>query len=273
MPISALEYSQRLAVLMSLQEGSLASLRALSDKCAVLQTSVGCGPKPSEWLALYDPSSGFLRIRQRSLFSTTGGPGTELCQDWSRSGMICGGMYFPRPRLVRDICENDSSSSLPTVTSNDGLKRGEAYWKEKRESDDMGSWNQGDTLPRKIAKLLPTLVSADGKRGPDYARANREGSGGDDLVTTLAKLLPTPTTRDYKDTPGMARTATNKDGSERNRDDQLPRRIYAGESVQATGGMRLTPEFQCWLMGYPPNWLKPLRDALATRSSRKCSSP
>ena len=75
-----------------------------------------------------------------------------------------------------------------------------------------------------------------------------------------ASLLPTPTTRDYKDTPGM-QTIT-EDG--RKRLDQLPRMIFADESTAPTGGMKLTPEFQCWLMGYPPSWLKPLRDALAT---------
>ena len=108
----------------------------------------------------------------------------------------------------------------------------------------------------------------------------------------------------------MARTAT--DGRER--DDQLPRRIYGemlptpkansnqacsmsvhteskgtsfdcpslhtkvrqtfeAESVTSEtanlGGMRLTPEFLCWLMGYPPDWLKPLRDVPGTQSSRK----
>ena len=153
----------------------------------------------------------------------------ELCQDWSRAGMIVGGMYFPLPRLVPDILESESCSSLPTP------------------------------------------VGADGARGPDYARANRPGSGADDLVTTLARLLPTPTARDFKDTPNMATTA--KDGRER--DDQLPRRIYGDESTKTggatRGGMRLTPEFLCWLMGYPENWLKPLRDVPATQLCRKSS--
>lgn len=67
----------------------------------------------------------------------------------------------------------------------------------------------------------------------------------------------------------MARTA--QDG--RNRDDQLPRRIYADVSQKPTGGMRLTPEFLSWLMGYPPDWLKPLRDVPATQLSRKSSNP
>jgi len=89
----------------------------------------------------------------------------------------------------------------------------------------------------------------------------------------ISKLLPTPTTRDYKDTPGMSRTA--KDG--RQRDDQLPRRIYGDESVTSAtasrGGMRLTPEFLSWLMGFPHDWLKPLAAAPGMQSSRKSSNP
>jgi hypothetical protein len=37
---------------------------------------------------------------------------------------------------------------------------------------------------------------------------------------------PTASARDHKDTPGMAQEATNKDGSHRNRTDQLARAVY-----------------------------------------------
>ena len=215
-------------VLLLLREACLASLRASSDKCAVLLTSAGSGPKPSESYASFDPATVSLRTRQLSLLSKTGEPGTELCQNWSRAGLIVGGMYFPLPRLVQDISESVSSSSLPTPTTNDALKRGTAYWNEHREQTTFGN-----NLPRSIAALLPT-----------------------------------PTARDYKDTPGMALEATNG----RRRDDQLPRRIYATASPAPGGGMRLTPEFLCWLMGFPPAWLKPLVDALGTQSSRKSPS-
>lgn len=60
----------------------------------------------------------------------------------------------------------------------------------------------------------------------------------------------------------------------RDRTDQLPRRIYADESLVKTGGMKLTPEFLSWLMGFPPDWLKPLAAVPATqlcRNSRKSS--
>lgn len=83
------------------------------------------------------------------------------------------------------------------------------------------------------------------------------------MTRIFRQMLPTPTTRDYKDTPGMS--ASRKDGT--------PRVIFADASPAPSGGMKLTPEFLCWLMGFPPNWLKPLRDALATPSSPKPSTP
>ncbi len=56
-----------------------------------------------------------------------------------------------------------------------------------------------------ISMMLPTPAAWDGSRGPDLARADRQGSGGADLVTTVERLLPepgsmlpTPTSRDHK---------------------------------------------------------------------------
>lgn len=139
------------------------------------------------------------------------------------------------------------------------------------ESFPQPPWVQ-DTSAKGSASLLPTPKAA--LSGPDYARQEKRtkshGSGGDDLVTKIFRLLlPTPTTRDWKDTPGMS--VSRPDG--KTRLDQLPRVIFAASSPEKIGGMKLTPEFQCWLMGYPKNWLKPLRDALATPSSPKSSTP
>ncbi len=47
-----------------------------------------------------------------------------------------------------------------------------------------------------MTRLLPTPRASDGDRGPDYAIADREGSGGPSLVTEAARLLPTPTQAD-----------------------------------------------------------------------------
>lgn len=269
-------FDQRMALLMSLREASLAHLRVLSDKCAVLLTNAGSGPKQSDWSAKYDHASACLKTRQASLLSIEDASGMESCQDFARSGMIVGGMYFHLPRLVQDISENVSCSSLPTPKAN----QNQALTMDT-PTESSGTSFDCPSLHTAIRKImLPTPVSADGKRGPDYA----------------------------KDTPGMARTAT--DG--RNRDDQLPRRIYqnllptttakpdqssreareakgqkvssttqhaiesqiyGAASTPTTGGMRLTPEFLSWLMGFPPDWLKPLRAVPATQLSRKSSNP
>lgn len=199
MPRASDNFATRLEALTCLRGVCLASLQVLSDKCAELVTFAGSGPQPSEWFARLDPASQSLRTRQASLFSKMDGPGTELCQDWRRAGMICGGMYFPLPPLVPGI--SASASFL---------------------------------------------------------------------------LLPTPTGRDWKDTPGMSREVVQGGDVVRSREDQLARRIYAEEFRRKGvmyGGLRLTPEFLCWLMGFPTDWLKPLRDALGTRLSRKSSSP
>lgn len=86
-------------------------------------------------------------------------------------------------------------------------------------------------------------------------------------VSASCSLLPTPTTRDWKDTPGMAREVVERGDVTRGRADQLPRRIFADVLPPAAGGMKLTPAFLCWLMGFPTDWLKALVAALATPSS------
>lgn len=415
-------FSERMDALMSLRAEFLASLRACLDHGWEAPTSVGNGPKQSDWCASLDLPSLSLRTRQRSLLSNPGEPSTELCQKWPRSGMIVCGMFFPRPLLGPVIGESDFASFLPTATTsdcrpdsengnrrspklpnvvreflptptaspnkesmenfqrrqsdpnatkpskttemavklamaqeflptptaNDALKRGSAYWQEKRDQTTFG-----DNLPRAIAKhyipthglkkeslLIPTPTAADGQRGgrgdllaiakerpnkhtkwmlptptasmlaggdtkqdvdrpfqkklpqvirellvpTPWASANESrqtkltpsqqaGTHGLSLqATILSALGPTPTARDFKDTPGM--TVETADG--RVRDDQLPRRVFQtlkAESVAPLGGKKLTPEFQSWLMGFPPDWLKPLRSALAIASSRKRSSP
>lgn len=56
------------------------------------------------------------------------------------------------------------------------------------------SSSPGREAPTPVPSLLPTPEAKLSDSGPDYARANREGSGGDDLTTTIHRhLLPTPT--------------------------------------------------------------------------------
>lgn len=56
------------------------------------------------------------------------------------------------------------------------------------------SWRSTTLSIESPVDLLPSPISSDAEHGPDYARANRGGSGGDDLTTTVFRdLLPTPT--------------------------------------------------------------------------------
>lgn len=255
------DFTRRLDRLTSLQAACRASLRASLEKGWAAPMTAGSGLTPSASFASFDPASRSLKTRQLSLALSLDAPSQESSVDWPRAGMMCSGESFPQPPWVQATSASDSASSLPTPTAQDGQRGG-----------------RGDLLaiarnkPNKHCKwALPTPKAS--LSGPDYARQDKRtkshGSGSDDLVTTIFRLLPTPTTRDWKDTPGMS--ANRKDGTPRL--DQLPRVIFADASPPPTGGMKLTPEFLCWLMGYPPNWLKPLRAALATPSSPKPSSP
>lgn len=60
----------------------------------------------------------------------------------------------------------------------------------------------------------------------------------------------------------MAKTATNADGTKRNRTDQLARRVYAVEQTPPDGGY-LNPQFAETLMIWPKDWTKidPLPEA------------
>ena len=49
-------------------------------------------------------------------------------------------------------------------------------------------------------------------------------------------------------------TATNPDGSHRDRTDRLPMRVFTSEPTGTTQGGSLNPTWVEWLMGYPSEW-------------------
>jgi DNA-cytosine methyltransferase len=90
---------------------------------------------------------------------------------------------------------------FPTPTARLGEEHGTPNVQTAQARMDAGRRNLDDSVA-----LLPTPEAKLSDSGPDYARANREGSGGDDLTTTVFRafvndgadpdrVLPTPTAR------------------------------------------------------------------------------
>lgn len=87
-----------------------------------------------------------------------------------------------------------------------------------------------------------------------------------DTDETECGLWATANSRDWKDTPGMATEATNPDGTNRDRIDQLARQVY---QIDAHGS--LNPQFVSWLMGYPLDWCD-MPDELQPKSRTESKS-
>jgi hypothetical protein len=179
----------------------------------------------------------------------------------------------------------------------------EVIWKKW-----ISPWGQSLSKPRAQVRVItgidiglwPTMTS--NSPAKEYNEAGNS-AGQVAIRKILMGLYPTASSRDWKDTPGMATTSTNRDGSTRNRIDQLPRMVYSlWSTLRASdgeeGGPRMNfgaggsplpsqvfreasssnapteggfgslhPEFAGWEMGYPPEWLNCAPSA--TPSSRR----
>ena len=162
---------------------------------------------------------------------------------------------------------------------------------EGRESKDSRGSGGVDlqTVSQMVLSGYPTPTVPNGGRlsAPDYLSATGSGTDGKKRSVHLNFVVnlmgwTSPSSRDWKDSPGMATTATNPDGSERTRLDQLPRQVglitlSSTAETAATGeSLLLNPWFSGWLMGYPPTWLTcgltaAFRSAAASKGGRRCS--
>lgn len=85
-------------------------------------------------------------------------------------------------------------------------------------------------------KMYPTPLAGDATRGPDYARAARNGKG-ESLATVVAREnWATPTARDYRSGTGTKL-----------------RLGHAPQLAEQIGG-QLNPPWVEWLMGFPIGW-------------------
>lgn len=113
--------SKPLEVLTWLQEAFRASLSLLPGRGVEIATKGSYGRNALESCATYAPDSHSLRTSQACLPLTEGEPSTESLATFHRSGMICSGIVFQLPPLVR-ITDGTACGLLPTPsgTSNQG---------------------------------------------------------------------------------------------------------------------------------------------------------
>ena len=131
---------------------------------------------------------------------------------------------------------------------------------------------KGELLLSGIVVNLPTPTTADAVRGPDYARAGRDGSGGDDLVTAVAKLLPTPAARDVKGpdgpncsykrqySPSLPTVTVREEWGKYEPAIRRWEHVRGAappptELSNTKAGRRLNPLFVEWMMGLDPGWV------------------
>jgi hypothetical protein len=126
---------------------------------------------------------------------------------------------------------------------------------------DSFSWKTSQPSPQgdstEFSEKWPT--SGLMRRGQCYLLPIVELTTSEDESGSCAKeKWVTPNSRDWKDTAGQKTTSINKDGTVRNRLDQLPRQVFARDESK-TGG-QLNPLWVGWIMGWPIGWegLKPL---------------
>lgn len=151
--------------------------------------------------------------------SVADGEGGHLTRSGSRSGELL------LPGVARAAALGEL---LPTPTTRDGKG---------------GNPNRdgGPDLPTALA-LLPTPATADGSRGPDFARAGREGCGGDDLVTIAARASRSIGVEWGRYEPAIRRW------------EQITRVAPHPVEPNSKGNPRLAAAFPEWMMGWPDQW-------------------
>jgi len=218
----------------------------------------------------------------------------EYVQTWKLKTTPAGRSYWAHTASARPT-NASAYTGWPTTKAKDGRewspnsKPGNASGHGLGAVAQLAPWPTPNTMTggqtsrggdRKAEPLMGGLVGWCSPTAQDGTRGNAPPRPWDTGVplsqqATMAGWC-SPASRDWKDTPGMATTATNPDGSTRNRTDQLPRQAALGipsPSSPAATAKRgaLNPAHSRWLMGFPAAWDS--CGATATPSSRKSPPP
>lgn len=176
----------------------------------------------------------------------SGDRGTELLLPGVARAYATGDLLLPTPKTT-DYKINDSPGEV------------------SRHSPALGAINH----------YLPTPAAADSNRGPDFARAGRDGSGGDDLHTFVARMSLLPT-HAASDATGGGRHPDARAGHTSQiidtallhgtpqwgkyepairRWEHLTRIAPSPTEPNKNGNPRLSAAFSEWLMGWPAGWV------------------
>lgn len=183
-----------------------------------------------------------------------------VLEDWNkslghslRSGIMHNGTVYPLPPLVR-LTRETGSGLWPTPTTNETTHKNMVLTEDGRRAPTKGKTSHSIGLADAVRIWATPTANQSIRCSMDAAKKEAERlhpKGRYTLATQVAcdpQSWPTASSRDWKDTPGM-----KKQSGERNRTDQLPRKVYAVENTPPGGGY-LNPLWVEWLMGYPIGW-------------------
>lgn len=248
------------------------------------------GPSSPGSFASFDPDTSSWRTCPPS--SPGRGKGgtarrsAEFSETWPKLGMTRSGRAYPLESSGHRTCES-ASGSWPTPhgmpkrgqrrrPGPSGNELGRAVLKAERESfptptetdarkgyaSAPGPSNRRgrQTLSGAVqSRLWPTPKAS--PSGPDFARANRPGSGGDDLATAVAReqMWPTPNAADGKggrissDEVILSGRGPSGAKAQKTLREAVRRQDLDTGSPPPRAGA-LNPTWVEWLMGFPLGW-------------------
>lgn len=190
----------------------------------------------------------FLESRLQQLLPMDGWMKSRLT--WKRKDTPSGRQLSQLAVSVRPI--NGTDCGLwPSPKATDGTKDSRTLEGAKRELARGGQVGLG-----MAAALWATPQARDYRTGESHRYFDKKRTQNMNDAAAMA-MWPTPTTRDHKDTGDLSESMTRKDG--KSRLDCVPRIAFGIEDNSSNAQMEkkgsLNPQFVCWLMGFPEEWL------------------